>query len=867
MVESATAEGLYEFSGYFGGTGVNIISSEEDAVELWFDLEHIVAKEAIEAGDSVLFIFDAKEVTVTAILIERPEPVVTPKFYITGNEALLGEDAWNPEKAIEVMEESYTFKALAAGKYELLVLLEKSWASKLGYSDLTVKPEGVTTNDDNNIIFTLAEEGDVTVVLTSERFAIDGNFSTDTPEPPVVKTGYALLVNDIDTIALTHTEPFGDYDQWFVEKAPLKANDVVKVYNYETDVAWAIGILNEASSKHVKNSEDGLVFDKDGEYTMYLKLLFGLDEIYVAPLEDEVEPVVVNYFIKNNWNGGEWAWRLMVESATAEGLYEFSGYFGGTGVNIISSEEDAVELWFDLEHIVAKEAIEAGDSVLFIFDAKEVAVTAILIERPEPVVTPDFYIIGSSELMGAWDLEKAIAVEGTTHTFKELPAGMYSMKVLLNNKDWSTAMGFNALTGEIPAGVTEGEQQNIVFTLDEPGDVTVTFKADDAGIVEFTVAGNFSTAVPVDFYITGNAALMGEEAAWTPEKAIHSESEVYTFKALAPGEYSLKVLTSNDGWSGAKGYTNLTIWPEGVTSDRDDNINFVLDKTGDVTITFKNGGEVFTIEGDFYVEPAPIVVMINIQLIIQIGQWPEGGIPQPKAVPARNKALAAADFKVAAWTWIEGDDASGKWSEFFTETEDFHFNGDVPETATHVIFVKFPKDALSPTWEGITDADKIYAGEIKPTHVFVVGENAADWEENEYGILIGDATFVKATYNAAQLEWKEFFIADQELLKGQTFVLFDNTLNNGWVVDKWSEGSYIFSIADEKYVVSEDGLYSIYIKMLGFGNDELYVSRKDLPSDIENVDGALELRKVLENGTLYIYHDGKKYSVQGYLVR
>ena len=834
---------------------------------MWFDLEHIIAKEAIEAGDSVRFVYDAKESTVTAILIERPEPVVTPKFYITGNEALLGVDAWNPEKAIEVMEESYTFEALAAGKYELLVLLEKNWDVKRGYSDLTVKPEGVTTNEDNNIIFTLAEAGDVTVILTAERFAIEGNFSVE-PEPPVVKTGYALLVNDIDTIALVAVDEYDGYEQWMVEKAPLKDKDVVKVYNYETEVAWAIGILNPASSKHVVNSEDGLVFDKDAEYTIYLKLKFGEDEIYVAPLEGEgEEPTVVSYYIKNNWNGGEWAWRLMVESPTAEGLYEFSGYFGGTGVNIISSEEGAEELWFDLEHIIAKEAIEAGDSVRFVYDAKENTVTAILIERPEPIVTPDFYIIGSSELMGAWDLEKAIAVEGTTHTFEALPAGMYSMKVVLPTETGWTWIGYDALTGEIPAGISEGEQKNIVFTLDEPSDVTVTFKADDSGIVEFTVAGNFSTAVPVDFYITGNAALMGEEAAWTPEKAIHSESEVYVFKDLAPGEYSLKVLTSNDGWSGAKGYTNLTFKPEGVTSDVDDNINFVLDKTGDVTIIFKNGGEVFTIEGNFYVKPAPIVVMINIQLIIQIGQWPEGGIPQPQAAPARNKALAASDFKVAAWSWIEGDETPGQWSDFFTENEDFHFSGQVPETATHIIFVKFPKDALAPAWEGITDADKIYAGEIKPTHVFIVGENAAVWEENEYGIMIGDATFVKAAYNEAQTEWKEFFIADQQLFKGQTFVLYDNTVKAGWVVDKWSEGSYIFSIADEKYAVSEDGLYSIYIKMLGFGNDELYVSRKDLPSDIDNVEGALELRKVLENGTLYIYRDGKKYSVQGYLVR
>ena len=108
------------------------------------------------------------------------------------------------------------------------------------------------------------------------------------PEEPITpiepKEGYALLVNGADTIALAHGEEYEGYDQWYTESASLKENDVVKVYNYATDVAWAIGILNPASSKHVANSAEGLVFDSTAVYTIYLKLKFELDEIYVAPL-------------------------------------------------------------------------------------------------------------------------------------------------------------------------------------------------------------------------------------------------------------------------------------------------------------------------------------------------------------------------------------------------------------------------------------------------------------------------------------------------------------------------------------------------------------------------------------------------------
>ena len=135
------------------------------------------------------------------------------------------------------------------------------------------------------------------------------------------KKGYALLVNGADLIDLTHGEEYEGYDQWFVEGAALKAGDVVKVHSYETEASWAIGILNPASSKHVANSEEGLVFDKDGEYTIYLKLKFELDEIYVAPLPDEGgdEPVADGFYLIgtfNDWTpSAEYAFTLNPEAA------------------------------------------------------------------------------------------------------------------------------------------------------------------------------------------------------------------------------------------------------------------------------------------------------------------------------------------------------------------------------------------------------------------------------------------------------------------------------------------------------------------------------------------------------------------------
>ena len=124
---------------------------------------------------------------------------------------------------------------------------------------------------------------------------------------PEGEYGYSLLVNDTKTIQLKRAGDFEGYQQWYTDAASLKANDVVKVLNNETNISWAIGILNPASSNHVTNTASGLVVDKDGTYTMYLKLKFEADEIYVAPLPDEDEdpeelPEVYLAGDMNGWN-------------------------------------------------------------------------------------------------------------------------------------------------------------------------------------------------------------------------------------------------------------------------------------------------------------------------------------------------------------------------------------------------------------------------------------------------------------------------------------------------------------------------------------------------------------------------------------
>ena len=230
--------------------------------------------------------------------------------------------------------------------------------------------------------------------------------SGETPEPEPVdpKTGYALLVNGTDTIDLEHADPFEEYDQWFTDAAELHAGDVVKVYNYDTQAAWAIGILNPASSSYVSNSENGLVFSKDSIYTIYLKLKYELDEVYVAPFDNEggeVPPVVedAKFYIAGTMT--EWA-ANMVELVAGNGdtlsvsipleansLYEFkvvrvqgtdtAWYGAGMDATMHYGNSTDWSLYGDVD---VKLQTTKADDYLFIFRNNEAKNISVVIPEP-----------------------------------------------------------------------------------------------------------------------------------------------------------------------------------------------------------------------------------------------------------------------------------------------------------------------------------------------------------------------------------------------------------------------------------------------------------------------------------------------------
>lgn len=129
-------------------------------------------------------------------------------FYITGDEALVGQDKeWNPA-AIPVKGTSYTFTNLPAGSYKLKVTENGKWTTAKGYGDLTTVTENLSKDKADNICFTLGEAGDVVVTYTATVFTVEGKFVTP-PEPQKVEIRLVPGVWNLDGAkfaAITFTE-------------------------------------------------------------------------------------------------------------------------------------------------------------------------------------------------------------------------------------------------------------------------------------------------------------------------------------------------------------------------------------------------------------------------------------------------------------------------------------------------------------------------------------------------------------------------------------------------------------------------------------------------------------------------------------
>jgi hypothetical protein len=353
------------------------------------------------------------------------------------------------------------------------------------------------------------------------------------------------------------------------------------------------------------------------------------------------------------------------------------------------------------------------------------------------------------------------------------------------------------------------------------------------------------------FYITGDAALLGEELAWNPA-AIKVTEDSYTFENLAAGDYKLKVTVDGTWGDGmVKGFSDLTTVADGLTADADGNICFTLAEAGNVSVHYD--GEYFFLNGNFYVEP-----VVSGDYYMKNG-W-DGGEWTWKAMTLDEGTYFLANVVVSGDGVNLNNAATDEGASWITwaeiETYDYWSYEEATISALDTVVFMFDPEAVN-QYTGANGLSAIILGKyVAPV----------DPQQYEYGLLV-DGTFVPATKNTEYVGEGEEWVVTTNLVAGNKFQNYENTTSAGWLVPfDPNEGNYTnFDIEDNFYVVKESGNYTFYIKLI-FENDNMWVVKNEATA-ISNTAADAEAVKVLHNGMLLIRKGNKTYTIMGQAVK
>ncbi len=498
----------------------------------------------------------------------------------------------------------------------------------------------------------------------------------------------------------------------------------------------------------------------------------------------------------------------------------------------------------------------------------------------------DFYVAPKKDLflvpnqwaegeakMAAWTWSKDGAISAFTEFFAPKAEGNDTLVAkVLAEADSIIFVRFNKDATEPKWNGGEGYQWNQTPNDSiqwEKGIFTIT-NALEGGYFWAGTWDVYTPEPPATFYITGNAALVGEDLKWNAQ-AVKATASTYTFVGLhANTEYLLKVIEDGN-WDGGKvyGYSNLSEKAEGLSADHDDNIVFQLAEDGDVTVTYyweevveDVWGMTFKVEGNFYVAPKKDLFLVP-------NQWAEG------------------DAKIAAWTWSK-DGSVNAFTEFFAPKAEGNDTlvAKVLAEADSIIFVRFNKDATEPKWNG----GEGYQWNQTPNTVIM-------WDKAVFTILPGGDYMTNGTWDAyiptparladgfyligqkgwdvAALSADLLFEANPEntseyqltvnLVKdeGIKVVRVESDVIKQWYPD--GEGN------DYKVDADHEGLKTIYFKpeydsnWAEFGG--YFYIEKNTSTAIDSTAADTKAVKAIRDGQLLIIRDGKTYTVQGVVVR
>jgi hypothetical protein len=497
-----------------------------------------------------------------------------------GDKDILGN--WNLDNAKKVTTDSYTFENLAAGTYKFRISLDGTWDNTKGYSDLTVKNANLFGADDNNITFTLDKATDVTITYTNEVFQLEGDFAV-----PAIAVACSAndgswynplaftVANDKKTASYTFENlAAGDY------QFKIVCNGVWLSLPDSEDGLYTFHRGWTGAKDLIINMEPNMKFHADlaGDYT--ITWVFANDSIYFT------YPALPTYAvtIANPANG-----TISVKNGD-DAVASGAELLAGTVLTVAATPASGYE-------ISNLRAFKTGEP------ETPVAITDGQLSMPAfPItITADaerivrFTITGNAALMGegnAWIADKAIKVYENSYTFENLAAGEYQLKVI-DNGEWK---GYEVLVETSPS-VTSDAYGNIVFTLAEPSNVTVTYTDG-----KIKLQGEF--ALP-KVQISSNWNFETEWSAVDLVPAQDGLTATCTKLLIAGSNHQtsqLKVVVNGDWRSQAVTISSTSTTVANLIADNEEAINLTVEKTGEYTFTWTYATNTLTVT--YPTEPA-----------------------------------------------------------------------------------------------------------------------------------------------------------------------------------------------------------------------------------------------------------------------
>ena len=602
---------------------------------------------------------------------ETPQPTHT--YTVAGDNAILFGTSWNPQNEdndMTLVEGLYTWEktnqTLPAGNVAFKVCEDHAWTNcwpsdnyVLNIPEAGIYTITITYDPANNAVNAVAQKtGDAVVIPT---VAMHGNFGGQN----WADTENFAVAEGNETASLTLNLAAGDYE--FGMRIGGSGNWTANGAAFTRENNSAV---IEAGQGNIT-----LDADAAGEYTFTWTYATNTLTItypeYVAPTYTYADGYYLIGLDMQDWNMEYMPTegRLFAANPDNEGEYQLTiALAADQQFKVVSVQKDQIKSWYpdgmDNNYIV--DAAHAGEKTVYFRPDGQggegwhygVIYVAANEDQPTPVAdftqpfTLKFNGTGESgkdasaafaaDVAAIFDAASApyvASVETATKTFAGRPIADDNSSVKFGTTSVQGSLSFTlAQAIEVDSIIVNATQygnnaakitvNGTEFDLTAGNKVPQDCKITPTGAVSaITIAQSGSeriylrnvrvypkTAAPeptAKFYVTGNAALVGQDKEWNPA-AIKSMNDTLVLNLEAGIDYVLKVAV-NGTWEGennVKGFNELTEKTEGLLDISDDhNIGFRLAEAGEVKVVYiaaaEEQPEVFKLIGNFYVAPAP----------------------------------------------------------------------------------------------------------------------------------------------------------------------------------------------------------------------------------------------------------------------